>query len=51
MAEPAIILIASPLEGEHVARLRALVPGRLQVLNDPALLPVNRAGFAGGVLA
>ena len=44
MADPATILIASPLE-EHVARLRALAPGRLQVLHDPALLSAPR--FAG----
>ena len=45
MADPATVLIASPLEEEHVARLRALAPGRLQVLHDPALLPAPR--FAG----
>ena len=39
---PAILLIASPLEDEHVARLRALAPDRLQVLHDKNLLPVPR---------
>lgn len=39
---PAILLIASPLEDEHVARLRALAPDRLQVLHDKALLPTPR---------
>lgn len=39
---PAILLIASPLEDEHVARLRALAPERLQVLHDKALLPRPR---------
>ena len=39
---PAIALIASPLEEEHVARLRALAPDRLQVLHDPHLLPEPR---------
>ncbi len=36
---PKTLLIASPLEDEHVARLRALAPERLQVLHDQALLP------------
>ncbi len=39
---PNILLIASPLEDEHVARLRALAPDRLQVLHDKALLPTPR---------
>src|SRR5881398_2216276 len=39
---PAIALIASPLEEENVARLRALAPDRLQVLHDPHLLPTTR---------
>ena len=49
-ANPAIVLIASPLEEEHVARLRALAPDRLQVLHDPALLPRPRfaADHKGG---
>ena len=39
---PAILLIASPLEDEHVARLRTLAPDRLQVLHDKNLLPAPR---------
>ena len=39
---PKTLLIASPLEDEHVARLRALAPDRLQVLHDKALLPTPR---------
>ena len=39
---PAIALIASPLEEEHVTRLRGLAPERLQVLWDPHLLPTPR---------
>ncbi|MBV8911555.1 MAG: hypothetical protein JOZ05_00795, partial [Acetobacteraceae bacterium] len=42
LTTPAIVLIASPLEDEHVARLRALAPDRLQVLHDPHLLPNPR---------
>ncbi|HYZ62036.1 MAG TPA: D-2-hydroxyacid dehydrogenase [Acetobacteraceae bacterium] len=38
----AAALIASPLEEEHVARLRALAPERLLVLHDPQLLPRPR---------
>ncbi len=47
---PAIVLIASPLEEEHVARLRALAPDRLQVLHDAHLLPPPRfpADHKGG---
>lgn len=41
-AQPAILLVASPLEDEHVARLRALAPERLQVLHDKGLLPTPR---------
>ena len=41
-ATPAILLIASPLEDEHVAGFRALAPDRLQVLHDKALLPTPR---------
>jgi phosphoglycerate dehydrogenase-like enzyme len=36
-----VIMIASPLEAEHVARIRA-VDVRLEVLHDPALLPPTR---------
>src|SRR4051794_12441524 len=42
VSPPAIVLIASPLEDEHVARLRALAPDRVQVLHDPHLLPTTR---------
>ncbi|GAC1338507.1 MAG: D-2-hydroxyacid dehydrogenase [Acetobacteraceae bacterium] len=47
---PAIVLIASPLEDEHIARLRSLAPDRLQVLHDPHLLPTPRyrADHKGG---
>src|SRR4051794_16988096 len=38
----ATVLIASPLEDEHIARLRALAPDRVVVLHDPALLPRPR---------
>ena len=41
-ANPSILVIASPLEDEHVARLRALAPDRLQVLHDKGLLPTPR---------
>ncbi|MGI4950266.1 MAG: D-2-hydroxyacid dehydrogenase [Janthinobacterium lividum] len=36
------LLITSPLEDEHIARLRALAPDRLQVLHDKTLLPAPR---------
>ena len=39
---PSILLIASPLEDEHVARIRALAPDHLQVLHDKTLLPTPR---------
>ncbi len=42
VANPQILLIASPLEEEHVARIRALAPDRLQVLHDRTLLPTPR---------
>jgi len=50
LTNPAIVLIASPLEDEHVARLRALAPDRVQVLHDPHLLPTPRyvADHKGG---
>ena len=41
MADPLVVLIASPLEPEHVARIRAVDP-RLEVLWDPELLPRPR---------
>ena len=46
----AVVLVASPLEEEHVARLRALAPDRLLVLHDPHLLPTPRyiADHKGG---
>lgn len=36
-----VIMIASPLEAEHLDRIRA-VDARLEVLHDPALLPQTR---------
>lgn len=36
------LLIASPLEEEHVARIRAFAPDRVEVLFEPALLPTPR---------
>jgi phosphoglycerate dehydrogenase-like enzyme len=41
MADPVVVLIASPLEPEHVARIRAVDP-RIEVLHDPELLPRPR---------
>lgn len=41
-ATPNILLIASPLEDEYVARIRALAPEHLQVLHDRSLLPAPR---------
>ena len=41
-ATPTVVLIASPLEDEHVARIRAVSPDRLLVLHDPLLLPAPR---------
>ncbi len=38
--EPLTLLIASPLEAEHVARIAAFAPARLRVLFEPELLPV-----------
>ncbi|MDT7950647.1 MAG: D-2-hydroxyacid dehydrogenase [Acetobacteraceae bacterium] len=50
MNQPAtIVLIASPLEDELVARIRSLAPERLLVLHDPLLLPPPRfIGDHGG---
>ena len=43
MNQPAtIVLIASPLEDDLVARLRSVAPDRLLVLHDPHLLPPPR---------
>ncbi|MGH7071215.1 MAG: D-2-hydroxyacid dehydrogenase [Acetobacteraceae bacterium] len=36
------IFIASPLESEHVARIRALDPERVEVIYEPDLLPPTR---------
>lgn len=36
------IFITSPLEAEHVARMRALDPARIEVLYEPDLLPPTR---------
>ena len=42
MERPLNVLIASPLEPEHVERIAALAPGRLEVIFAPDLLPVPR---------
>ena len=36
------VLIASPLEAEHVARIAAVAPERVRVVYEPDLLPVPR---------
>ncbi|WP_170985313.1 D-2-hydroxyacid dehydrogenase [Roseomonas sp. AR75] len=36
------IFISSPLEAEHVARIRALAPDRVEVMYEPELLPPTR---------
>ncbi|MFC7556069.1 hypothetical protein ACFQU7_33330 [Pseudoroseomonas wenyumeiae] len=36
------IVIATPLEAEHVEALRDVAPGRLEVLHEPELLPPTR---------
>jgi phosphoglycerate dehydrogenase-like enzyme len=41
MGDPLVVLIASPLEPEHVERIRAVDP-RIEVLWDPDLLPTPR---------
>jgi phosphoglycerate dehydrogenase-like enzyme len=41
MAEPLVVLIASPLEHEHIERIRAVDP-RIEVLHDADLLPRPR---------
>jgi phosphoglycerate dehydrogenase-like enzyme len=41
MPEPLVVLIASPLEPQHVERIRTLDP-RIKVLFDPELLPRPR---------
>jgi phosphoglycerate dehydrogenase-like enzyme len=42
MSERQTIVIATPLEAEHVAALREAAPGRLEVLHEPDLLPPAR---------
>lgn len=50
------VLIASPLEEEHVARIRAVAPDKVDVIHEPDLLPPTRyvadhsgpAGFRRG---
>jgi phosphoglycerate dehydrogenase-like enzyme len=39
---PLTILIASPLESQHVERIAATAPGRTEVIYEPDLLPVPR---------
>jgi len=48
-SEPLVVLIASPLEPEHVERIRSVDP-RIEVLHDPDLLPRPRyvSDHAGG---
>jgi phosphoglycerate dehydrogenase-like enzyme len=41
-ARPLKVLIASPLEPEHVRRIAASAPGRIEVIHAPELLPVPR---------
>jgi len=41
MADPLVVLIASPLEPEHIERIRAVDP-RIEVLHDADLLPRPR---------
>ncbi|MEP7200829.1 MAG: NAD(P)-dependent oxidoreductase, partial [Chloroflexota bacterium] len=41
MREPLVVLIASPLEPEYVAQIRA-VDARIEVLHEPSLLPTPR---------
>jgi phosphoglycerate dehydrogenase-like enzyme len=42
MSQRQTIVIASPLEAEHVAALREVAPDRLEVLHEPGLLPPAR---------
>jgi phosphoglycerate dehydrogenase-like enzyme len=42
MTEKPIVLISSPLEEEHVARIRAEAGSRVQVVHEPDLLPTPR---------
>lgn len=42
MPEPHVIFITSPLEAEHVQRIRAVDPARLEVIYEPDLLPPTR---------
>ena len=41
-AAPVVVMIASPLEVEHVERIRAVAPGRVEVIHEPELLPPTR---------
>ena len=41
-AGPLTILIASPLEDEHVARIRAFAPGQFNVIHEPELVGIPR---------
>ena len=41
-AAPVNILIASPLEEEHVARIRAFAPGQINVIHEPELVGIPR---------
>lgn len=36
------VFIATPLEAEHVARMRAVAPDRVEVVHEPDLLPPTR---------
>jgi phosphoglycerate dehydrogenase-like enzyme len=42
MTEKPMILISSPLEDEHVARIRSAAGNRVQVVHEPDLLPTPR---------
>jgi len=49
-AQPFRLLIASPLEAEHVERIRANVPVGVEIVYEPDLLPPTRyVGDHGGV--
>jgi phosphoglycerate dehydrogenase-like enzyme len=39
---PLTVFITSPLEPEHVERIRAVAPGRVEVVYEPDLLPPTR---------
>jgi phosphoglycerate dehydrogenase-like enzyme len=43
MIEPTVrVMIASPLESEHIATIRRALPSRVELLYEPALLPPTR---------